>query len=120
MKFLKRALLGIALLGLSTTASAQMDFSSITAGTATLTPEKCISIDVTEPVQEYYVFDITPLGFASEEEAAQYCNTDLSNLLTVYLDYPNTQVYLQLHTDRLTETKTVEWWSNYIGGYCFH
>ena len=120
MKYLKKALFGILFLAAPFAGSSQIDFTTISAGTANLTPEKCISIDVTSPVQEFYVFDITPLGFASEEEAAQYCNTDLSNLLTVYLDYPNTQVYLQLHTDRLTETKTVEWWSNYIGGYCFH
>ena len=120
MKILKRALLGIALLGLSTTASAQMDFSSITAGTATLSPEKCITIDISQPVQEYYVFDMTALGFTSEAEAAKHCNTDLSNLLTVHLDYPNNQIYLQVHTGRLTEAKTIEWWGNYVSEYCFN
>ena len=120
MKLLKRALLGITFLALSTTASAQMDFSSISAGAASLSADNCITLDLSQPIQEFYVFDMTPLGFTSEAEAAKHCNTDLSNLLTVHLDYPNTQIYLQVHTGRLTEAKTIEWWGNYVSEYCFN
>ena len=119
MKFWKSALFGLALIGLSTTASAQLDFSSISAAPAYLSPEKCISLDVSAPVQEFYVMDITVLGFASEADAELACNRDLSNLITLHLDYASNQVYLQIHTDRMPEAHTIQWWNAYVNEYCF-
>lgn len=120
MKLLKSVLLGITLLAFTTAGNSQIDLSTVSAAPAYLSEENCISIETSVPVQEFYVFSITSLGFASEEEAVKFCNTDLSNLLTLHLDYANSQVFLQLHTDRLPEAKSATWWNDYVGEYCFN
>lgn len=86
--------------------------------TATISDSYCVSIDATQPLQDYYEIDIAHLGFVDAESAQAKFGFIQNNLMTYYVDFTNLKVIMELHLDRTNDPKNVAWWSEYLTSLC--
>lgn len=86
--------------------------------TATLNENFCLTFVDDSPIQEFYIADISALGFENEQEAKNVFGTKSNNLITYTVDFPNNRVQAQLHLNRLSESRDKTWWSNYLLDTC--
>lgn len=89
-----------------------------TYGSASITADYCVSIDTTQPLQEYYQMDISHLNFATETDAKKVFGFISNNRLTYMVDFNNHVAYLRVHADRTPQPEDVIWWNNYIDSLC--
>jgi hypothetical protein len=86
--------------------------------TATITTENCVTLDATQPLQNFYSIDIAHLGFASEYEAKKHFGHIMNNLVSYHVDFANTKVVLEVHIDRVSSSTDVAWWNEYLSSLC--
>lgn len=102
---------GIGSLGMAQTAPS--------AESATMTKHEgekyTVSIDTDQPLQEYYLIDISTFGWTSEADAKKRCGYISNNLITYSVeDYSAGLIRLTIHADRTYEPKDVNWWNDYL------
>ena len=86
--------------------------------TATISDSYCVTIDATQPLQDYYEINIAHLGFADAEAAETKFGFIQNNLVTYYVDFANSKVIMELHLDRTYDPKDAAWWSEYLTSLC--
>ena len=87
-------------------------------GQGTINANYCVTIDTTQPLQEFYRLDIAHLNFATEIDAQKAFGYISNNRLTYRVDYANQVAYLKIHADRTQTPQDVIWWNNYIDSLC--
>ena len=87
-------------------------------GSAEIDLNKCVTLDNSTEVQNFYVLDISHLGLASENDAWDYFNYISDNLLTYHVFYSDMKVTLELHLERTGEAKDINWWNSYLETKC--
>jgi len=87
-------------------------------GTAIITEELCVTLDDEKPIQEFYAIDITHLDFESAKIANDRFGFISNNLLTYSVEFESNTAYLQVHLDRTSEPKDINWWNDYLDSLC--
>lgn len=116
---MKKFLLFVGLFVLTTAGIAQSEVPAFKdQGSAEIDVNKCVTLDNSTEVQNYYVIDISHLGLTSENAAWDYFNYISDNLLTYHVFYSEMKVTLQLHLERTGEAKDINWWNSYLETKC--
>lgn len=89
-----------------------------TYGQATITEDKCVTIDDSAPLKQYYAIDFTHLNVANYSDAFDIFGYISNNYLTYRVDFEHQIAFLEIHADRTPELKDVNWWKNYILNLC--
>jgi len=87
-------------------------------GSASITPEFCVTIDAETPVKNFYVIDIVHLHISDDIDAVNKFGHIENNLISYTVDLVEQKAYLELHLERTTEPKDVFWWSAYVASLC--
>lgn len=115
---MKRILLVLGITFLTATGFGQTEIPTFEdQGSASIDNNMCVSLDATSPLKNFYVIDISALGFENEEEAWKQFGYIADNLLTYHVFYSEQKVTLQLHLER-TDENTVSWWNAYLENKC--
>lgn len=85
---------------------------------ASITTDYCVTVDNTQPLQQFYSIDIAHLGLESEYAAKKKFGHIQNNLISYHVDFENTKVILELHIDRAPEGTDVSWWNEYLSSLC--
>ncbi len=116
---MKKFLLLVGIILLTTAGLAQTDVPAYdTQGSAEIDLNKCVTLDNSTEVQNYYLIDISHLGLTTENDAWDYFNYISDNLLTYHVFYSEMKVTLQLHLERTGEPKDINWWNAYLETKC--
>lgn len=87
-------------------------------GSASITPEFCVTIDAETPVKNFYVIDIDHLHISDDIDAVNKFGHIENNLITYTVDLVEQKAYLELHLERTAEPKDILWWSAYVNSLC--
>lgn len=87
-------------------------------GSASISPEYCVTIDADSPVKNFYVIDIDHLHISDEIQAIEKFGHIENNLISYSVDLVEQKAYLELHLDRTAELQDVLWWSAYLTSLC--
>lgn len=87
-------------------------------GSAEIDLNKCVSLDNSGEIQNFYVLDIAHLGLTSENDAWDYFNHISDNLLTYHVFFTDAKVTLEVHIDRTGDAKDISWWNSYLDNKC--
>ena len=122
MKYFKHSLILLTFLTAFNSSFSQMDFNAMeaNAGNATMDQNFCLTLDITEPLVDIYMFDISTLGFADNDAATKKFNRISNNLISYVADYDNNRGFARVYSDRIPdgETASVVWWNNYLINLC--
>jgi len=89
-----------------------------TSASATITTDNCVTLDATQPLQNFYSIDIAHLGLSSEYLVKKHFGHIENNLITYYVDFAHSKVVLELHLDRVPADKDLTWWGEYLTSLC--
>jgi len=118
LKKMSRFALATGFVFLTTTSFGQTQQWPETYGQGTINADYCVTIDTSQPLQEFYKIDIAHLNFANETDARKVFGAISNNLLTYRVDFANHTAYLNVHADRTKNPENVTWWNNYIDSLC--
>jgi hypothetical protein len=118
LKKISKLVLATGFLFLTTASFGQTEEWPETYGQGTINTSYCVTIDTTQPLQEFYKIDISHLNFATATDAQKVFGAISNNRLTYRVDFANHAAYLKVHADRTTTPQDVIWWNNYIDGLC--
>jgi len=79
---------------------------------------KCVTIDDSTPLKQYYVIDISHFNFTNYDDAFDVFGYISNNYLTYRVDFEHQVAFLEIHADRTPELQDVSWWKNYILNLC--
>lgn len=83
-------------------ASFSQDLDLESLPTATLTEDFYLTLDPSVPVAEYYLVDISHMGFTTEAEAIKSCRNYLSgNLISNQVFFSENYLIVHIHTEYL-------------------
>lgn len=120
--WIKSLLFSFSLLVANAAMSQMNDFNYMesVAGNATISSTFCLTLDSNDSLHEYYVADISHLGFTSEKEAQKAFGMKQNNRISYIVDFSNQRVFARIYNDRIPQdaTPSVAWWNDYLTQVC--
>jgi len=85
---------------------------------ATVTEDFCVSLNADQPIAEWYVMDITLLGFTNQEEAEKAFWSRSNNYVTYQVKLDENKAYAKIWIGRTQVPHDITWWNSYLGSIC--